>query len=258
MASNFVELVERLDSANDLLSKLGDQLEEFIRKNVKIEKVAIPSLVPSIDAYVTLEAEIPMVLRSQYGLIANEIRSCLDGGVATLAEANGKTPTGVSFPVARGKEAFEKAVRKNRKLTTQQQDCLASFEAYTGKNNIITGFHYLDRDRKHRPKICASAAGSSISIGRSIKAKNSSVKLVDIRDGSGRLIVQEGEITTIGTLQVGKRTRLARRLPHDLKIDISLLLLEPPELLNCEAIPALRDFQKEAQNITRALSAVCP
>lgn len=161
MASDLVELHERVEWARGEIQTLKDECRAFCRQAFKtwIDHDADGSF--ALSAQQT--KPVPTSIKSRGGTIANELRSCLDGLACQLAIRNGETPADVYFPISKHKSVFESdgLKRKLRKLSATDRDTIAALRPYREANEALFGLHEADRTRKHQ-RLIASTGGASV------------------------------------------------------------------------------------------------
>jgi hypothetical protein len=106
-ADDLSELLERISLCREDITKFAAEIKSFCATGLKVsvEQVAPPS--QFYEVYLTLEQTLPVAISRRAGMIANEIRSCLDGLASQLAIRNKQDPKTVYFPISKSKDIFD-------------------------------------------------------------------------------------------------------------------------------------------------------
>jgi hypothetical protein len=121
---------------------------------------------PFICVYATMLKLVPTSLRSQAGMILNEVRACLDSLACTLAIRARNETKQVYFPISKTKEVFETdGMKKIKKLKPEDQKKIINLKPYQGENHRLWHLHEADRIRKHTRLIMSGASGGGMGFG---------------------------------------------------------------------------------------------
>ena len=93
MSDVLTEIRERLQFATDELASLRGAIGSFISASVEVWNDGSFGGIFTVKA--RLARPLPTSIRSKAGMIANEVRSCLDNLACRLAERNGESVGGV-------------------------------------------------------------------------------------------------------------------------------------------------------------------
>lgn len=152
MTIDLAELNERIDYCDEQISDFERRVTEFKRRHLVFDVSPSPDEEPvgtySIHARVT--AHIPTSIRSQVGMIINELRSTLDSLAVMAAISNGGNGKNVYFPVSKTIEIFmTDGERKILQLNDKHKEFIRNLHPYKGGNETLYRLHASDVQRKH-------------------------------------------------------------------------------------------------------------
>ena len=148
------ELHERVAHCRGEIEALSKSIETWAERAITYCEYPYPhAAIAEVKAYSISgrqHAEPPIGLRSATGMIANELRACLDGLACTLADRHSGGHAGTYFPISKTQAIFEDDGRKKMKrLSPSDQVTIAALKPYGGGDSNLFGLHELDRNRKH-------------------------------------------------------------------------------------------------------------
>lgn len=169
MADDLTEFHERVHHCRVELSDLDAIGREWAARGVQFSGVpAGHALLANPTKYslrATILEEPPVAFRSKTGMIANELRSCLDGLACQLAIRHSGSEAGTYFPISKSKAIFDDdGRRKMKRLSSADQNTIAQLAPYQGGDDLLFGLHELDRTRKHI-RLGAAVGRSTIALG---------------------------------------------------------------------------------------------
>lgn len=245
MNDSLVEILARLNWARSEIQALQKEIEIWSDDN--IETHLVPSTLQGFRTIIIETREIvPIGIRARSGVIANEIRSCLDSLASALAQRNGKEKA--YFPVADKESAFtsDKRLRyRLKKFREEDKNALLACRPFAigldGEpgNLLLYGLHHTDVKRKHH-----RLAG---------KAGKSAMTIVE-----GFI----GEIRWIGgKARIPGRTAVAE-ISNDsdvrLRFELILQYAEPDVLRGLPLIETLNEFVDVSEAVVRTFLQVTP
>lgn len=179
------DLRERVDGVLPLIEDLG---RDCAKAPVVVRTRAVRHFDGRhCDLYAKQEAAYPTQLAQKAGMIANELRACLDSLACELAIRNGGTTSGVQFPIMRSEAAFRTSGRKwIHKLSTDDQARIERLRPFADGESLYWTLHQIDRQRKHI-KLVTATAGSTIDFGSIQLAGSTGVQVVGMLPGQSDL-----------------------------------------------------------------------
>ncbi|ESW92917.1 hypothetical protein NKL07_21785 [Mesorhizobium sp. C280B] len=162
------EIHERLDFCGLEIERFAREVMAYANHGFKSRMADFPSSPsPVKHIYATMVKPIPIALRCRAGMIANEIRACLDALACVLAARNGQDTKGVYFPVKENAAEFAKDGRnKIKKLSGIDQGVIASVQPYQpGNSGILYLLHEADIFRKHIKLVMSGGGAGGIGFG---------------------------------------------------------------------------------------------
>lgn len=161
MTNDLTEIEERLSYSRDEWTSLCKDVETYIGTSVQIFSEG--NFAGSFQISAKLVRPVPTAIRSKAGMIANEIRSCLDALACRLAERNGKSVSKVYFPISKSKEVFDDdGLRKISKLSAKDQQKIIGLAPYREGNPMLWALHEADRTRKHQRLVTSSTGNTGV------------------------------------------------------------------------------------------------
>ncbi|MCF6112300.1 hypothetical protein [Mesorhizobium muleiense] len=168
MHTDLTEIRERLDFCELEINRFSREVMTYANHGFKSRMVDFPaSPSPVKHIYATMIQPIPVSLRSRAGMVANEIRACLDALACVLAARNRQDTKGVYFPVKNDATAFSGDGRnKIKKLSGPDQDIIRSVQPYqAGNSSILYLLHEADIWRKHIKLVVSAGGAGGIGFG---------------------------------------------------------------------------------------------
>lgn len=163
MSHDLQEIQERLAHCWTKLEGLAQLLVKTSGELVRIEDQRPRPNELILTA--TLVSTVPVSVRSEVGMLANELRAILDALACRLAERHSNTSKGTYFPITKEEEYFkDECKRKLRRLSPRDVDHTASFRPWRGGHETLFKLHEADRIRKHQ-KLLGCAGGSCANPG---------------------------------------------------------------------------------------------
>lgn len=142
------EISERLEFCRSRIILLGDETDRYFKENLIITLADLSD--GKVNVLGRLKSKLPISLRSTTGMIANEIRACLDALACKLAQQNGKSTSRVYFPISKSKDIFDKdGMNKIKKLSSEHKAEICKLKSYRKGNAALWHLHESDRLRKH-------------------------------------------------------------------------------------------------------------
>jgi hypothetical protein len=143
-----------------------ESLAQLLQKTTKDIILFEPER-PSVSELIlkaTLVSQIPVSVRSQIGLLANELRAILDGLACTLAIRNSGDCRQTYFPITQTEEFFENESKRKLRLVSEADVAkIRDLRPWGGGHPVLFKLHEADRIRKHR-KLLGCAGGTDISV----------------------------------------------------------------------------------------------
>ncbi len=159
MASDLNELEERLAYCSKKIEPFAKQVDDLVPQLIKTRSE--PQFDGTYNIILDIRGDVPISIMSESGMIANELRSILDGLACVLAERNGKTPSGTYFPISKSKAIFaDDGEKKMKKLSDDAKDAIRSLRPWGNGNVLLYPLHEADRTRKHT-KLSVAVSGVS-------------------------------------------------------------------------------------------------
>ena len=241
------ELKSRIDYIYNELSTLDFHLKEYENKSLRLEESRRCD--GMYDVYLIMGRDIPIGIKSKTGMIANELRACLDSLAVNLAIKNGRSGRDVYFPISRTEQAFlDEGIKKIRTLSDIDKQKIIEIKPYGGENDLLFGLHELDRTRKHiRISVLSAQNDTIMAAGGFINARNGAIiklKNIAISGPNG-----EASIFFDATLYSGqkvsnstKRVKIAEGLfvKTQLNIRSQIVFDEPKQFDGKPIVPTLR------------------
>lgn len=247
---DIAELKERLDSTRGFIEELKHSIYEYNRKNVQV--VRRPKAGSSLcDLIMKVKEPVPLKIRQKAGMIANEIRSCLDGLASSLAVHNGADTKHVFFPIAETEANFHDRIKKLKyKISESHRNIIASLKPWKNENWLLWAMHEADINRKHVRLGACSSATKRTTVGPIVMGGN------DIRVGQlaiGDEIVGSNisYASTGRTLDESGELLLMTNVSNDFKIKnkFSIVYSGLDVVNEKDVIDALSDFVDESEDI---------
>lgn len=253
VADDLAELHERAQYCREGIATLKGDIVTWAAASISYR--TRPSIVVDLrelHLFATLLAPVPIRLRINAGMIANELRSCLDALACQLAIRNGKTTAGVYFPISKSEEIFEDDGRqKIKKLAQQDQATIANLKPWGGGNLFLSLLHEADRIRKHI-KLIASGAGGGMMVGNVVTQPGQ--QIVFERCWIGGFYVRRMRcLPDTAFSEVGEEVAVAEYIPNGLALRPvpELYYAEPGPLMNCPVLSMLGNACEEVDKIIR-------
>ena len=169
MSADLIEIRERLRYQLSKIESLEKDLTNYAGESIIFRREHNgDAIVGGTDdgeyfsLFAVMMAPVPISVRADAGLIANELRSCLDALACVLATRNLKSPKSTYFPISKTKCVFfDDGVKKLRNISIADQHYIMSIKPYGGGNSVLYGLHEIDRTRKHT-RLGVWATGSSV------------------------------------------------------------------------------------------------
>jgi hypothetical protein len=233
MTDDLSEILARLDYTKTQIDALQGSLTAYVHDAVHYW-VDDKSELPWHKVMARMTKPFPVSIASQVGQITNEIRSCLDALVTTLAVRNGRTPSSIRWPICETEDLFkEKAAKQIYKLSDPDKRTILGLNTHGDHNPRLYAFHALDITKKHKPKLGLKGLGQS---GYGVRKSSGGIRVSQI----GRL------------LELGKDTLISASIPEgeeEFSIYTDAVFLEPEALAGWRIIDGLRWFNSEVRNI---------
>ena len=255
VSADLKEFIDRTNNAADEIDQLEQQLAVYSSSEIYVEKT--DSGAGTFDVFLVKKSEIPIKSRVLVGTIANELRACLDGLACALAVRNGKVSSGTYFPISKDKAIFEgDGLWKLRKLSNDDKAKIASLRPYGGGNDLLFGFHDLDRLRKHTRLAVFGLCNTHSTIGMFAVSNGGRIQIdngiIAGPPGFGGGFFKDFELGTAEKLTgESGRIRIAKNLPQtaQIKSETGINFDEPPGLAGKPVVPTLRQFSTEVKRI---------
>jgi hypothetical protein len=206
------------------------------------------------DVYATMRKPVPVAIRSRAGVIANELRSCLDNLACNLAKRNGHTDVGgVYFPVSKSKDIFDvDGIKKIRKLSDSDIQKIIDLKPYRGGHPHLFKLHEADRTRKHQKLAACTVNNAQMNLGNMFVVQGGAeltfenialdgVYVDRFTLGSNNIQLQE----------VGREVAVLRNIPLGLNLHIffGLSYSEPEDLAKLDVYQTLLKFRESVQAV---------
>ncbi|MBS0296008.1 MAG: hypothetical protein JSR45_06815 [Proteobacteria bacterium] len=261
MGNDLVELRERIQFARDETKALKSEIEGWARTAFALRPTfTIDAGAPNTTSagtakiYAVQTAEVPTSIRAKAGVIANELRSILDGLACQLATRNSRSTRNVYFPISKSKAIFESdGVRKIKDLSKADQQTIVDLKPYREASPLLFGLHEADRTRKHTRLMGCAGAPGSIVLGNAIRLTDTShtdFKSVII-DGFDASNLHIRGAPDLGSAPLGIPVLLATGVPVGMPFgwSPSVAYQEPQELAREEVITTLQRFADTVEAI---------
>lgn len=255
MAEDLAELHERIDYCQEQIIAFSNGAEGFCSDHIEHWTERDPQ--GHFVVYAKQTRPVPTALRSQAGMIANELRSSLDGLACQLAIRNGQSAADVYFPISKSKAVFEMdGMRKIKKLSSEDQRKLIELSPFREANPTLFGLHETDRTRKHQ-RLAACASGNAVlHLGPSRRVSihpEAKVTMVDCVVDGQAVESFHSDTISITPLSVGQTVVVAAGRSSELTIQptFSLIYAEPAELAGKTVAGALNDFAIQVNDILK-------
>ena len=242
MAEDLHELLERIKWARDEIPAVTAELDAYVARCFRIGERA--NLNPNMATLVIEISEpVPVSARARTGTIANELRSCLDGLASSLAVRNGKTASGVYFPVGETEGSFDTDKRlkdKIRKLSAADRDAVLAFRPFAVGNDgqpgnlLLYGLHHADICRKHHRLVATSTTHSMSFVNG----------YVGILRGFGGSLDQP----------VNRVAEISNDSRADLRFQPTFVYAEPDVLRHRSVVETLNEFANVTETIVTAFT----
>ncbi|MBS0471966.1 MAG: hypothetical protein JSR60_12890 [Proteobacteria bacterium] len=250
MATDLLELRERIESSRIEIADLADLVSEFSKANFRIIQSNTPNR-NALDLYIMQLAPVPTRIKSKAGMIANELRACLDGLACALAVRHSGNSKDTYFPISKSIDIFnDDGKRKIRKMSAQDRDIVAGLKPYREGNPTLFGLHEADRTRKHIKLSGAGVTDTDILVGGALLKKGGGGGLMNCRINNifiERMIFSND----MRIKDVNRLTPLVTGVPRELQIKAwaDVAYAEPPELDGKGLVDTLSSFADEVSNI---------
>ncbi|MET4238594.1 hypothetical protein [Bradyrhizobium sp. RT10b] len=159
MADDLKQIKDRIAHCKQQNAALMKDVGSYLDKNILArEDTSEP---PWHVIKVQLQEPPPIWILTPTGQIINELRSCLDALATRLAIRNGKSTSGVYFPISKDAAVFAAdGLQKIKKLSLADQKRITDLQPHGDANPKLFGFHDFDRNRKH-VELGVQGAGNS-------------------------------------------------------------------------------------------------
>jgi hypothetical protein len=241
MASDLEELKERVAVCRTEIASLETEIAKFCASSVSTIVERSPDL-RSYKIKAIQTKPISTRFKSKAGMIANELRSVLDGLACQLALRNGKTTSNVYFPISKSEEIFKTdGLAKIKKLAPSDQDRIIALNPFCGGHKLLYGLHQADKTRKHQRLVgFVSSAGVNAG-GFIVLGPNSAIENCSF-DGVPVNLTTSSDLNFIGN--VGQPIVIAQGagVPPQTNAVLNIAYSEPRELEGEPLIKTLVSF----------------
>lgn len=251
MPHDLTEIDQRIEFSEDQSSSLAKEIKSFLDEHLEITHRDKPGEV--YDVYGIISAAIPTSLKSKAGLIAHELRACLDSLACVLAIRNGaKKVREVSFPIFKTKQHFDDCAMKRIKLLSDQdQQKIVDLMPFGGGHPYLWKLHEADRTRKHQ-KLAASAVGNDANIANLLVIQGPQkfcIKGIVFEDVAVDNFTCGGSDALIS--DVGTAYLLASNVPFDLDFNLAFgfTYLEPEDVAGLDVSNTLQHFARTVRDV---------
>jgi hypothetical protein len=242
MTDNLAELKERVELCRQKSMALTSQINVLAGQSVNVWVTPLGPNSGLVKA--KLLAHPPVSIRSELGMIVNELRSVLDALACELAIRNGANDTSaVYFPITKTKAGFfeQTGRRKIRKLSAADQQKIESLKPWQapehdpedGHPNLFM-LHEADRVRKHQKLLKWACMGGAFPAGKG------EIGFMDI---NSVFFEEAGKEETLSTF---------RNVTCQLGVRIDLVYAEPPALRGQSVDGLLKEFCDSVSGIVAA------
>ena len=254
MQNDLNEITERLKVARSQIGQLKPDVDAFLKENVQVRRAIGGNA--SVTLQAKLSSAVPTDVRSRAGMIANEIRSCLDGLACVLAVRNGKTTSGVYFPVCESKQRFDdEGLKKIKKLSAGDQVKISNLQPHKNGNRLLWGLHRADVTRKHVRLVASTVASSRVTLGTgttppiAIEGPAAGIRITD--SVVGGFYVKDTILNTFEEINSDAWVSIAKGKLTAMPIrpQFNITYAEPNDLVGLEIISALESFCSEVEKI---------
>ncbi|RST80100.1 hypothetical protein EJC49_24710 [Aquibium carbonis] len=254
MRSDLTELKDRLAVADEEIGALEARIDAFTRAEVHQHVRPHISQPFAFDVVASLKRPVPAAATARAGMIANEVRSVLDGLASVLAVRNNQDPKNVYFPISKSKAIFEDdGMRKIKKLSAADQALIVSLRPYREENRLLFGLHEADRTRKHqRLSFCAAGNANATIPGLATAVGGGQIHFENVTfNGVHTQSMTLGGSVDSLDMPVGREIVVASGVPFglDVRFEYTVVYSEPEELAGQPVVKTLRWFALEAQKI---------
>ena len=259
MPDDLQEIRERLDHVDHKITQFRLDCQSFVKTAITTRFEAEAGG-RTFCAYYTQKTPVPTSIKSDCGMLANEIRSCLDSLACVLANRNGNSSTQTYFPISKSKEIFleDGLGRKLKKLSDSDKIKIQSVAPWQGGDKLLWSLHEADRIKKHVRLVALSGINSDLSIPPIFHLDDcrgiitfDNIRISGISPFDIHIEHLEVMCFDKNRLSIGTEYPLYKGMPKDIfpKLSYSVLYSEPQALEGCNAPNKLNAFLHRVREI---------